>query len=120
MPQPNDTRHDTVSVALGSRAYHIHIGEGLLQEAGSHVAPLLKRPFTAYLVPHIQFVAANDTQSIATPLVATSDRLHPRASRMRQLSCPSAVAVTRIQEQRNARLDVGHSEASHAAHMRCE
>jgi 3-dehydroquinate synthase len=47
MPQPNDTRRDTVSVALGSRAYHIHIGEGLLQEAGSHVAPLLKRPFTA-------------------------------------------------------------------------
>ena len=46
MQQSNDMRRDTVSVALGNRAYDIHIGEGLLREAGHYVAPLLKRQFT--------------------------------------------------------------------------
>ena len=47
MQQPDNTQDDKVSVALGSRTYDIHIGEGLLEQAGSLIAPLLKRSFTA-------------------------------------------------------------------------
>src|SRR6267143_6474217 len=75
---------------------------------------------TSFLVPHIQFVVANDTQSVATPLVTTSDRLHPHTSRLRQLSRPSAVVVTPIREQRYTRLDVGHFGASRAVNRRLE
>lgn len=46
MPQPDSLRRDTVSVDLGKRAYTIEIGEGLLEEAGALIAPLLSRPFT--------------------------------------------------------------------------
>ncbi len=35
----------TVRVALGDRAYDILVGGGLLQQAGSHIAPLLRRRF---------------------------------------------------------------------------
>jgi 3-dehydroquinate synthase len=38
---------EIVTVALGRRGYDIVIGEGLLAEAGSRIAPLLKRPRTA-------------------------------------------------------------------------
>ncbi len=37
----------TVPVALGERAYDIHIGPALLERAGTLVAPLLDRPVTA-------------------------------------------------------------------------
>lgn len=37
-------RVETVNVPLGARAYDIHIGEGLLEQAGSLIAPLLPRP----------------------------------------------------------------------------
>ncbi|QPC42428.1 3-dehydroquinate synthase [Kaustia mangrovi] len=37
----------TVPVALGARAYDIHIGPALLERAGTLVAPLLDRPVTA-------------------------------------------------------------------------
>lgn len=40
---------DTVRVALGDRSYDIRIGEGLLAEAGAHIAPLLSRPRVAIL-----------------------------------------------------------------------
>ncbi len=33
--------HSTIDVALGDRSYEIRIGEGLLAEAGAHLAPLL-------------------------------------------------------------------------------
>ena len=46
MPQTDSLRRDSVSVDLGKRAYTIEIGEGLLEEAGALVAPLLSRPFT--------------------------------------------------------------------------
>jgi 3-dehydroquinate synthase len=46
MQASDGVRRDTVSVDLGQRAYDIHIGENLLQEAGRHIAPLLNRPFT--------------------------------------------------------------------------
>ena len=35
---------DTVAVALGERAYDIHIGEGILEHAGAHLSLLLQRP----------------------------------------------------------------------------
>jgi 3-dehydroquinate synthase len=42
---PNATQ--IVPVALSARAYDIHIGSGLLADAGSYIAPLLRRPFVA-------------------------------------------------------------------------
>jgi 3-dehydroquinate synthase len=47
MPNTDNRQRSTVAVELGARAYQIHIGDGLLEEAGAFVAPLLKRPFTA-------------------------------------------------------------------------
>ena len=35
---------ETVALPLGERAYDIHIGEGLLEDAGALIAPLLPRP----------------------------------------------------------------------------
>ena len=40
---------ETVTVPLGARAYPILIGPGLLDAAGAHVAPLLRRPRAAIL-----------------------------------------------------------------------
>jgi 3-dehydroquinate synthase len=40
---------ETVHVALPGRAYDVHIGGGLLGQAGSYVAPLLKRPRVAVI-----------------------------------------------------------------------
>jgi len=34
----------TVTVALGERSYPVHVGSGLLREAGPHLAPLLATP----------------------------------------------------------------------------
>ncbi|PLX34467.1 MAG: 3-dehydroquinate synthase [Hyphomicrobiales bacterium] len=42
-PAPSRT---LVNVDLGQRSYPIHIGEGVLAEAGALIAPHLKRPFT--------------------------------------------------------------------------
>lgn len=38
-----------VQVALGTRSYEVHIGPGLIAEAGRHIAPLLERPQVAIL-----------------------------------------------------------------------
>ncbi len=40
---------ETVSVPLGARGYDIHIGEGLIAEAGALIAPHLRRPRVAVL-----------------------------------------------------------------------
>ncbi|WP_425409458.1 3-dehydroquinate synthase [Hyphococcus sp.] len=37
-------KNETIRVPLGQRAYEIHIGDGLLAEAGSLLAPVLRRP----------------------------------------------------------------------------
>ena len=47
MLETEDQRRETVGVALGKRSYDIHIGEGLLDEAGRIIRPLLKRPLVA-------------------------------------------------------------------------
>lgn len=39
----------TVTVGLGDRAYEVHIGTGLLAQAGRHIRPLLKRGRTAII-----------------------------------------------------------------------
>ncbi len=40
---------ESVHVGLGERAYDVHIGSGLLSDAGTHIAPLLHRPKVAII-----------------------------------------------------------------------
>jgi len=72
MSQPDAKHRDTVSVALGNRTYDIHIGEGLLREAGHYVAPLLKRPFTAIVTD--ENVATLHLKALQTSLAAAGIR----------------------------------------------
>lgn len=44
--------HDTIEVALGDRAYSIHIGTGLIEHAGTYIKPLLARPQTVIVTDH--------------------------------------------------------------------
>ena len=37
----------TVTVGLGDRSYEVRIGQGLLADAGRHIAPYLRRPRVA-------------------------------------------------------------------------
>ncbi|MEM9854769.1 MAG: 3-dehydroquinate synthase, partial [Pseudomonadota bacterium] len=39
--------HESVHVDLGTRAYDVVIGEGLIAQAGAFIAPLLTRPKVA-------------------------------------------------------------------------
>ena len=43
----------TVTVPLGDRAYEVRIGQGLLADAGRHVAPLLARPRVAIVTDEV-------------------------------------------------------------------
>ena len=72
MSQPDAKHRDTVSVALGNRTYDIHIGEGLLREAGHYIAPLLKRPFTAIVTD--ENVATLHLKALQTSLAAAGIR----------------------------------------------
>ena len=74
----------------------------------------MKRPFTSYPVPRTSHpICRSKRPSVCSdPTTATSDRLLSHASRVRQLSRRSDVAVTSIREQRYARLDVGRLGAS--------
>lgn len=38
------SKYDRVQVVLGERSYEIVVGSGLMAEAGSHIAPLLRQP----------------------------------------------------------------------------
>ncbi len=40
----NGTQQETLRVALGERSYDIIVASGLIERAGTHIAPLLKRP----------------------------------------------------------------------------
>lgn len=57
-----------VSVDLGQRSYQILIGEGLVADAGRHIAPLLPRPVTAIVTD--QTVADNHLPSLQSGLAA--------------------------------------------------
>ena len=48
---------ETVNLPLGSRAYDIHIGEGLLEQAGTFLAPLMPRPRTVVVTDENVFAA---------------------------------------------------------------
>jgi 3-dehydroquinate synthase len=41
---------ETVTVALAGRPYEVRIGRGLIDDAGRHLKPLLKRPLTAVVM----------------------------------------------------------------------
>jgi 3-dehydroquinate synthase len=43
------TAIDTVRVQLGARSYNVRIGSGLIDRAGDHIAPLLRRPKVAVI-----------------------------------------------------------------------
>ncbi|MCV6824299.1 MULTISPECIES: 3-dehydroquinate synthase [Halocynthiibacter] len=49
MNTASQTNIETVEVALGERSYEIKIGEGLLADAGTYIAPLLRRKKVAIL-----------------------------------------------------------------------
>ncbi len=51
----------TVRVDLGRRAYDIQVGAGLLERAGEHVAPLLRRPFAVIVTDRNVAAAHLDT-----------------------------------------------------------
>jgi 3-dehydroquinate synthase len=44
---------ENVHVALGDRSYEILIGDGLIAEAGTHIAPLLRRPRVAIVTDDV-------------------------------------------------------------------
>jgi 3-dehydroquinate synthase len=47
---PGEAPNEPLSVALAGRSYEVRIGKGLLDAAGRHVKPLLKRPLTAVVM----------------------------------------------------------------------
>lgn len=62
-----------LTVALGARSYDILIGDGLLADAGTHIAPLLRRPRTMivtdqHVAPHYlaRLESSLQAQGIAT------------------------------------------------------
>lgn len=59
---------ERVEVGLGDRAYEILIGPGLLEEAGTRIAPLLKRPFVVIVTD--ETVAAAHLAALQTGLSA--------------------------------------------------
>ncbi len=59
----------TVDVALGSRSYTIHIGHHLLEQAGSIMRPLLKRPHCVVVTDG--YVAELHLQSLDAALAAS-------------------------------------------------
>jgi len=56
----------TVRVDLGQRAYDIKVGGGLLEAAGEHIAPLLRRPFAVIVTD--QNVAATHLDTLKRAL----------------------------------------------------
>ncbi len=59
---------ETLKVDLGDRAYNILIGEGLLADAGQHIAPLLRRPKVAIITDNN--VAGLHLETLETALSA--------------------------------------------------
>ena len=59
----------TVHVPLGDRAYDIHIGGGLLAEAGAHIGPLIKRKRVAVVTD--ENVAAIHLEGLRAGLAAS-------------------------------------------------
>lgn len=60
---------ETVNLPLGERAYDIHIGEGVLEQAGALIAPLLPRPYTVVVTD--ANVAAAQSEALTSSLSAS-------------------------------------------------
>lgn len=75
---------ETVEVALPGRAYEVRIGEGLVQEAGAHIAPLLHRP---------RVVVISDTHVAAQHLTALEKGLKSAGISMESLTLPPGEAT---------------------------
>lgn len=58
--------HQTVRVDLDNRGYNIQVGGGLLERAGEHIAPLLRRPFAVIVTD--QHVAAQHLDTLKRAL----------------------------------------------------
>jgi 3-dehydroquinate synthase len=58
--------HQTVRVDLDDRGYDIRVGGGLLERAGEHIAPLLRRPFAVIVTD--QHVAARHLDTLKRAL----------------------------------------------------
>jgi len=71
---------ETVHVPLGTRAYDVVIGPGLLEQAGTRIAPLLKRP---------QVVVVTDENVAALHLEALRDGLAAGGVSMQSLALPA-------------------------------
>lgn len=66
---PFATTFETVHVPLGTRAYDVRIGEGLIGDAGAHIAPLLGRKKTVFVLTDTN-VAALHLEALKTDLSA--------------------------------------------------
>ena len=75
---------ETVHVPLSTRAYDVKIGPGLLAEAGTRIAPLLRRP---------QVVVITDENVSALHLVALREGLAAGGITMRSLALPAGEAT---------------------------
>ena len=69
----------TVHVDLAGRGYDIHIGPGLIAQAGAHIGPLLPRPFTVIVTDE----TLRQTEAPPHFLLGT-----PRTNRVVNLSRP--------------------------------
>lgn len=73
-----------VEVGLGARSYEVRIGNGLLADSGSHIAPLLARPRVAVLT---------DERVAALHLDALRDGLARQSITMSALALPAGEAT---------------------------
>lgn len=73
-PEAADTlpAPETVHVPLGTRAYDIRIGAGLLARAGAEIAPLLRRPRIAVVTE--ERVAALHLPALEASLAGAESR----------------------------------------------
>ena len=77
----------SVPVALGGRAYEVLIGEGLIDQAGERIAPLLKRKRTAVVADetvaglHGARMVASLEKRLDPAMLKSARRDHSRASR---------------------------------------
>ena len=65
---------ETVQVALGDRSYEIHVGGGLLPQAGDLLKPLLRRPHVAIVTD--ENVAAAHLNTLQTSLTGANITFH--------------------------------------------
>ena len=89
---------ESVHVGLGERAYDVHIGSGLLSDAGTLIAPLLHRPKVAIISD--ETVADAHLKTLTTALDrAEGDDSTPAGERS-----PQAIGVISPVSRSNAKV----------------